>query len=138
MVKMLFADLEYLARTVYGEARGEGFAGKVAVACVMLNRAANGHRGERRPAGVVTEPWQFSCWNAADPNLARLLDVDLSDRHFRACVSAVVTACDAIDEGADPTRGAMHYHAHSVSPSWAAGKTPSAVIGGHRFYADID
>ena len=135
---MLFADLEYLARTVFGEARGEGFAGKVAVACVMLNRAASAHRGERRIAGVVTEPWQFSCWNAADPNLAKVLSVSLGDAAFRGCVSASLAAVDAVAEGRDPTRGALHYHAEGVAPRWAEGKQACAVIGAHRFYNDID
>lgn len=131
------ADLDYLARTVYGEARGESFAGKVAVACVMLNRAASAHRGERRIVGVVTEPWQFSCWNESDPNLSKILSVDLSDQAFRACVSACMAAFDALADGRDPTRGALHYHADGVAPRWAEGRHPCAVIGAHRFYNDI-
>ena len=31
-------DIDTLARTIYGEARGESRQGKIAVACVILNR----------------------------------------------------------------------------------------------------
>ena len=31
-------DRDILGRTLWGEARGEGFAGQVAVACVIRNR----------------------------------------------------------------------------------------------------
>jgi len=35
-------DRDILARTLYGEARGGGFAGQVAVACVIRNRVNDG------------------------------------------------------------------------------------------------
>lgn len=35
-------DIDTLARTVWGEARGESLLGKEAVACVILNRHKSG------------------------------------------------------------------------------------------------
>ena len=35
---MIEHDIDILARTIYGEARGEKTAGKKAVACVIMNR----------------------------------------------------------------------------------------------------
>jgi spore germination cell wall hydrolase CwlJ-like protein len=35
------------------------------------------------------------------------------------------------------TKGATHYHADSITPYWAKGERPSAVIGHHLFYKII-
>ena len=39
---MAMSDLDILARTIYGEARGEKTVGKKAIACVVLNRYKSG------------------------------------------------------------------------------------------------
>ena len=62
---------EVLARTLYGEARGEGLPGIEAVACVILNRVAFAKARGRYWWGntvsqVCLKPGQFSCWNAGD------------------------------------------------------------------------
>ena len=71
-------DVDALARTVFGEARGECLSGQEAVASVILNRVAfSGRRGGYWWGNTVYEvchkPWQFSCWNQNDPN-RRLLE----------------------------------------------------------------
>ena len=134
---ILFADLEYLARTVYGEARGESDDGKVAVACVILNRVNGHHRRETRIAGVATEPMQFSCWNENDPNLKTILSVDLSDPVFMDCVRASIEAIDRISVDDDPTFGSEHYHTAGVSPHWSEGVEPVVTIGNHLFFDNI-
>jgi spore germination cell wall hydrolase CwlJ-like protein len=57
-----------LARTLWGEVRGEGLAGLVAVARSIRNRVdmelhngGNPDFGEGY-VGVCTKPCQFSCW----------------------------------------------------------------------------
>jgi N-acetylmuramoyl-L-alanine amidase len=60
-------DRVTLARTLYGEARGEPTEGQIAVAWVILLSL------EGAVAQVCLAPWQFSCWNQGDPNRARLL-----------------------------------------------------------------
>ena len=54
------AELDLLARVVHGEAAGEPFVGKVAVAAVVLNRVDSPMFPDTI-AGVIYEPWQFSC-----------------------------------------------------------------------------
>lgn len=135
---MTHSDLDILARTIWGEARGEHFEGKVAVGHVVLNRAKAQHRRETTIAGVATEPFQFSCWNPDDPNRNKLEEVSLNDRFFRASLKAALIAIEEQERGEDPTGGATHYHTTQVSPVWSAGKAPSAKIGSHLFYADID
>ncbi len=64
-------DRDILARTLWGEARGESLAGQIAVAWTICNRVNDGKAkswwGEGY-AGVCQKPCQFSCWNKNDPN----------------------------------------------------------------------
>lgn len=68
-------DRDILARTLWGEARGEGLAGEIAVAWTIRNRVFDGNPkswwGEGYAGGGM-KPWQFSCWNQNDPNYAYL------------------------------------------------------------------
>src|SRR3546814_20461789 len=75
-------DIEALSRTLYGEARGDDWRGKVAVAWSILNRATIDLHNDGTPdwwgegvAGVCRKPWQDSCWNANDPTRAQQLSV---------------------------------------------------------------
>lgn len=132
--------VEILARTIYGEARGEPVRGKEAVAAVVMNRV---RKADRRGGwwwgndvvGVCLKPWQFSCWNADDPNRARILAVTAETKAFATCLRIARRAI----AGAlpDPTGGATHYHSRDVHPPWAWSHVPSAEIGVHLFYATV-
>ena len=139
--EVFLRTVDTLARTIYGEARGEPARGKEAVAAVVMNRV---NRATERGgwwwgasvAEVCRGPWQFSCWNPDDPNRATIERADEKDGEFASCLRiarrAVMGALD------DPTRGATHYHAANAAPPWAAGRAPSAVIGRHKFYNDVE
>lgn len=133
-------EADTLARTVWGEARGEGVEGMQAVACVIMNRLAisiakDGYWWGNNVIQICQKPYQFSCWNRSDPNYRKLINVDESDIHF---ASAVRVANRAIAGTlGDTTSGATHYHASGVSPYWAKGEKPLAVIGTHIFYRFI-
>lgn len=71
-------EIDLLARTAWGEARGEGVSGMQAVINVVQNRVARGGWWGATIEDVVLKPWQFSAWNANDPNRAKLLAVDAS------------------------------------------------------------
>lgn len=131
-----------LARTLYGEARGETMAGKEAVACVVMNRVK---RSRQRPQGywwgngveeVCRKPWQFSCWNAEDPNRAKIEAVTEANRVFAACLKVARRA--VANEIEDTTQGSTHYHAKGIVPPWARKRTPAADIGDHLFYNDVE
>jgi N-acetylmuramoyl-L-alanine amidase len=128
--------LDVLARTLWGEARGEGRDGMRGVANTILNRAAHPGWWGRSVAEVCLKPWQFSCWLESDPNRVKLLAVDGRDRSFATALSVAVDALAGILP--DYTFGATHYHALHCRPSWAQGRTPCAVIGRHAFYNDIE
>ncbi|MCB9982430.1 MAG: cell wall hydrolase [Rhodospirillales bacterium] len=131
-------EIDVLARTLWGEARGQGHIGMEAVACVVLNRvkvAAN-HGGKywwgANIIQVCQKPYQFSCWNRSDPNFQKLQSVDDKNLYF---ATALRIARRAV-AGAlpDHTGGATHYHADYVEPYWARGHVPCARIGRHVFY----
>lgn len=128
--------VDILARTIWGEARGEGAAGMAAVAAVIMNRAKRPGWWGRDVRSVCQAKWQFSCWNANDPNRAKLLSVGPVDKAFAAALDIAELAVRGLPP--DPTAGATHYHTRAVSPAWAKGKTPCAMIGAHLFYNDIE
>jgi hypothetical protein len=150
-------DIDVTARTLYGEARGQPLDGIIAVASVVVNRARRGVYGSTPAApegaaflrdaqagaprsgalaGVCLRPWQFSCWNARDPNRAVIERVQPGDFIFDVC--RLVASLAIRELLPDPTGGATHYHTKGVAPNWSRGKTPSAVIGDHLFFNDID
>ncbi|MBT9487344.1 MAG: cell wall hydrolase [Rubrivivax sp.] len=131
-------DLQVLARTLWGEARGDGEPGMAAVAAVVLNRWRTGYRGRASVAEVCLDPAQFSCWNRNDPNRSALERVAAqNDAPFLAALNIAAQALGG--QLPDPTVGARHYVATwlRTRPHWLNDKRPCAVIGRHEFYNDI-
>ncbi|MFT8430727.1 MAG: cell wall hydrolase [Acetobacter orientalis] len=122
------------ARTAWGEARGEGPRGLQAVLNVIGNRAQTPGWWGHGIADVCQKPAQFSCWNSADPNRAKLLAVsETNDPQFRQAVT--LAGCLVADHLPDLTNGADHYFdRRGPVPYWAKGKVPCAIIGNHAFY----
>src|SRR5688500_14939750 len=80
-------EIDVLARTLWGEARGEGSGGMQAVAGVVLNRLAVSRRKGKLwwgndVIGICQKPYQFSCWNKNDPNFGKASGVDARNIHF--------------------------------------------------------
>jgi N-acetylmuramoyl-L-alanine amidase len=128
------ADLDTLARTLWGEARGESFEGKIAVAWVVRNRAERGGWWGKTVRDVCLKPLQFSAWNPSDPNRAKMATLTIADTSFRECLSAAAAVLG--DVAPDMTNGSTNYHALSVNPEWAAKLTPTTTIGNHIFYKE--
>ncbi|MCP5367672.1 MAG: cell wall hydrolase [Hyphomicrobiales bacterium] len=134
------AEVDVLARTIYGEARGEPVRGMEAVAAVIMNRvrlaeAWDGYWWGRTVQEVCLKPWQFSCWNPGDPNRAKIQAADRDDPAFAACLRIACRALAGVL--ADPTHGATHYHAKGLEPAWARTRPHCAEIGNHRFYNNV-
>lgn len=153
-------DLFNMTATMWGEARGEGTDGMIAVGNVILNRLASGRWG-KKVKGVVRHPEQFSCWNSNDPNvklIARMAEIDSifskRDEGFDEWFEKFSKSPDAprykkwieakklarkllTDRGTDVTNGANHYHASYVKPFWVPHmKEKTATVGNHIFYDD--
>ena len=129
-------DIDALWRTVWGEARGEVLAGKLAVAHVILNRVRLRSWMGRTVAGVCRKPRQFSCWNEGDPNRAKILAVEPGHRVFDTCLRIARRAVSGCID--DMTKGATHYHTKHVTPPWSRGKPVSFELGRHEFYNNIE
>ena len=134
-------DVDILARTLYGEARGEftfGDEAVQAVANVVLNRVRAHHRNKTTIAGVCLDRLQFSCWNGGGK--AKLMAVPSSDNELVKC-TAVATAA-AKGQFPDNTHGALHYHATTIAkPKWVRNSPNARVtleIGHHLFYTGIE
>ena len=134
-------DRDILARTLWGEARGERLAGQVAVAWTIRNRVNDGKTkswwGEGY-AGVCQKPYQFSCWNKNDPNFACLSGA--KPMPFRELAQARIAADQVIDgKVADPTGGATHYYATTMpkAPPWVKGAKETLRLGHHIFFKDV-
>jgi len=134
-------DRDILARTLWGEARGENLAGQIAVAWTIRNRVNDGKAkswwGEGY-AGVCQKPYQFSCWNKNDPNYAYLSGAKPIPP---AQYAQALKAADQVMAGTvtDPTGGATHYYATTMPkpPTWAKGAMQTLKLGQHIFFKDV-
>lgn len=128
-------DLEILAKTIYGEARGEvlqyGISALIAVANVIINRKRKGFA--RTIAEVCLAPYQFSCWNVNDPNYEKIYNNIPCNTAFNRCME--VSERLLREEWPDLTDGCDHYHAKSIKPYWALHLYPKKIIGSHCFYS---
>lgn len=117
-----------IAVAVYHEARGESLEGQMAVAKVIMNRAASG-KYPTSWCGVVKQPWQFSFVN---PRSGYMPSVDQQSASWRKALGvtrlAVANAVQSV-----PT-DCLWYHADYVAPSWGRRLTRVDKIGAHIFY----
>lgn len=119
---------ECVAIAIYHEARGEPLDGQLAVAEVIMNRAASG----RYPASwcaVVKQPWQFSF---VHPRTGRIPAVN---RDSNAWAYAQAVTRIAVGNYADALPSdVLWYHADYVAPSWGRRLSKVDKIGAHIFY----
>lgn len=127
-----FRQVRCLAQNVYFEARGESLLGQLGVAHVVMNRVED--RGfPATICDVVKEGGetrlglcQFSWWCDG-----------LSDRptDLAAWKQSIEVALQTyLGRTADPTQGALWYHADYVQPAWRRMYVLGPRIGRHLFY----
>jgi spore germination cell wall hydrolase CwlJ-like protein len=113
--------LDILARTIYAEAEGESYKGKLAVASVIYIRAK---KDINKMVDVVLKPKQFSCWNSGVPKegqgQAWKDSLEIAQRLLSGNFKSIVNA--------------THYYNPKIAfPKWARGRQAVAMIGRHRF-----
>jgi hypothetical protein len=120
-------EQECLANAVYFEARSEPIEGQLAVAEVVMNRAASG-RYPTDLCSVITQKAQFS--------FIRRGKFPRANRDSEAWRKAVAIADIARQKlaGTLPS-GVLWYHASYVSPKWGKRLTKQSQIGLHIFYS---
>jgi spore germination cell wall hydrolase CwlJ-like protein len=127
------SERDCLAEAIYFEGRGEQREGQIAIAHVVLNRAA-ARGASRRACDVIREgetlgrgrcQFHWRCDGASDqPTDATAWSVAqrLADSVLRG-------------ETTDPTHGALYFHNTKVRPDWAGKLRRTAAIGSHIYYA---
>jgi len=112
-------DYALLARLISAEARGEPYAGQVAVGAVVLNRVDSPIFPDT-VSGVIYQHGAFTC---------------ITDGQFNEPVaeSSYRAARDALN-GVDPSGGALYYFNPATATSqWIWSRPLLVVIGKHRF-----
>ncbi len=121
-------DIDIVAKTIYGEASGQGTNGMMAVASVIWNRA-NGSIGSLKK--ICLKPKQFSCWNDGVVN---------PDVTSGAWAESKKIAKSMFSGGFSPTTTADHYYAYQgkykakKTPYWAKGKKPVTTVKDQKFF----
>ncbi len=121
------AEQECLIKAIYFEARSEPLEGQLAVAEVILNRAASG----LYPAsicGVVTQPAQFSFIRGG-----RFPAPDRSSDAWRRAIAVADIARKQLADAIAPN--VLWYHATYVAPPWGRRLTRVTQIGTHIFFS---
>ena len=113
------ADLNLLARLIYGEARGESYAGQVAVGAVVMNRIKSASFPNTM-AGVIYQKYAFTA-------------VDDGQINLTPNATTRKAAQDAMN-GWDPSYGALYYYNPSTATSsWIFTRKTTVTIGNHVF-----
>jgi len=128
------SDFLTMARTCYGEGRGESLDGKIAICWTIKNRAAKGGWWGNSIAEVCLKPKQFSCWD--DHNRTSMLAATETTPAFLDCLYTAIAVIGG--HIPDPTLGSCHYHTTKVNPPWSEGVTPTVQIGNHLFFNNIE
>jgi hypothetical protein len=121
------AEQECLVKAIYFEARSESIEGQLAVAEVILNRAASGLYPPSI-CGVVTQAAQFSFIRAG-----KFPVPDTNSAAWRQALAIADVARKGLADAVAPN--VLWYHATYVAPSWGRRLTRVAQIGTHIFYS---
>lgn len=135
-------EAQVLALTIWGEARGEGLEGMVAVGTVIANRV---HDPQQRYGkgwkGVCLKKWQFSCWWVGDENGRLLQEMAGRSEGYRDGVYTYSEA-KAIADGLLAAGNAKHYMTSTLfeqaPPPWAKNRIPDQALGEHLFFEGVD
>ena len=113
------ADINLLARLIYGEARGESYVGQVAVGAVVMNRIKSSSFPNTM-SGVIYQSYAFTAVADGQINLT-------------PNATAKKAAQDAIN-GWDPSYGALYYYnPATATSSWIFSRKTTVTIGNHVF-----
>lgn len=125
--------------TIWQEARGEAYEGKLAVAEVIRDRTLRGYQSDGTLVSTLFKPFQFSGWNTQDAQRIKAFKAASAGSPLLAeCARAWM---EAVTLNTQTAKGALLYHADPMpeglkKPGWAY-KLPKLVqIGAHAFYTD--
>lgn len=112
-------EIDLLAKAIYGEARGEGLSGQIAVAAVILNRVKSPDFPNTIKE-VIFEPLAFTA-------------VQDGQFYLKPDPKAYEAAREAL-KGMDPTHGATYYwNPKTATSQWIWSRAVVTQIGNHLF-----
>ncbi len=123
------SDAILAALTIYLEARGESFAGKMAVAAVIRNRTQHKYHSDGTIRGTVLRAKQFEPWIGRSPQ-----DVRFNPNNRKMQESLL--AWELVQDGRNVVDGAVLFYNPSLvnAPRWAKVYQKVGTIGGHEFF----
>ena len=119
----------YLAKTIYGEARGENVETMLVVGWVIRNRLHSKYY-DNTYKDVVLQPKQFSCWNKDDPNY-KVIKGKIKGRLWEVCIGVAIVVMQSVEKH-NPVVGVYHYYDKSIDsnpPYWAESGEYMSVYG---------
>ena len=112
-------DITVLAKMIHGEARGESYIGKVAVAAVILNRVED----KKFPDSVHSVCFQPGAFDAVRDG-----------QYYMEPDQESINAAKAALNGWDPTYGALYYwNPDTATSKWIWSRKVITKIGKHVF-----
>lgn len=123
------SDDTLAALTIYLEARGESFAGKLAVAAVIRNRMTHKYHSDGTVKGTVLRAKQFEPWMGRNPEE---VEFDQTNRIMQESL----LAWRLVQDGRKVVDGAVLFYNPQLvkTPRWAQVNRKVAKIGGHEFF----
>ena len=113
------SNLNLLSRAIYGEARGEPYAGQVAVGAVVMNRV----KSSSFPNSISGVIYQSGAFDAVSDGQINLTPNSTAKK----------AAQDALN-GWDPSYGAIYYfNPATATNKWIWSRPMTVTIGKHRF-----
>jgi len=123
-----------LPLVIYREARGQPDDAMAAVGWVVKNRVAHPKWWGTDIPSVVLAHYQFSSFNANDPNSRAFMAKGLEADHIMQIAFNVYWSLTS-----DPTGGATYYFDKSLDsnpPNWSKTMTHTVDIGAFHFYKE--
>lgn len=129
-------SLDWVVRTIYGEASGEGPAGWAPVAATIFNRATAGNFGGNTYRDVVLARNQFEPWSNASAR-RRMENLDPNSKEYKEIEAVAQQILEDRGQYANYT----HFYAPKAqaalgrrAPNWDDGS--GVDIGNHRFFVN--
>lgn len=130
-----WTDVELLAGTIYGEARGESDRGKQAVGVTIRTRALNPSWWGSGWRGVILQKAQFSCWE--DINAAKIVAArEDNNNGWQACMKVAQQVYSGQITDVGLSNSPTHYCVKTIKPFWVNSLQFVGNIGAHNFYHD--
>lgn len=131
----IISDEALAAVTIYSEAAGEPYEGKLAVAEVIFRRMQTRYSSDGTLAGTVLRRYQFSAFNDDQRDNGWLVHcMQIADN--QEGVTDCIRAWSEATLGSNTVPGAVLYVNLVVvaAPAWAVPEKLVATVGHHSFY----